>query len=115
MLKAPKDCTILQWNCRGFAPRRLDLFNLLQQNQIPVLCLCETKIPPSTRFSPYCAYNTCGKLEPLSQVTTFVHRDLPQLQLNIAVTSPCFEAVCVQVTFKKFRLSIVNMYIWNTE
>jgi len=75
--------SILQWNCRGIKANFNELHILLQQCNISVLCLQETKLSPNCslylkHYSSYHIYSkTTSDDHPSGGVSTFVHNSIP--------------------------------------
>src|SRR5690606_11838731 len=111
MLRTPVNTTILQWNCRSYRPRKADLATVTSLNDIPILCLSEVKQEKRPTLSNYVAYSIDNIHRQKTQVTTLVHRSLPQ-QCVKTTTSPSFEAVVVEVILGNRKINVINIYIW---
>jgi len=75
--------SILQWNCRGIKANFNELHILLQECNIGVLCLQETKLSPNSslylkRYSSYHVYSkNISDGHPSGGVSTFIHNSIP--------------------------------------
>ena len=105
--------SILQWNCRGITANFNELHILLQECNISVLCLQETKLSPNSslylkHYSSYHVYskNISGG-HPSGGVSTFIHNSIPHSVIPLNTT---LQAQATLLTLDQ-TITICNIYL----
>ena len=103
---------ILQWNCRGLKPNHQDLQSLIRWRNPFVICLQETKLPPTTTCSikGYTVFRKDVLSSTIAQggVLIATHHCLPSRQLVLRTS---LQAVAVRVCISHQELTICSLYL----
>jgi len=105
--------SILQWNCRGIKANFNELHILLQECNISVLCLQETKLPlnSSLYLKQYSSYHVCSKNtsdgHPSGGVSTFIQNFIPH---SVIPLNTSLQAQATLLTLDQ-TITICNIYL----
>jgi len=105
--------SILQWNCRGIKANFNELHILLQECNISVLCLQETKLSPNSSLylKHYSSYHVYSKNisdgHPSGGVSTFIHNSIPHSVIPLNTT---LQAQATLLTLDQ-TITICNIYL----
>ena len=103
---------ILQWNCRGLRTACLDLQAVVGQHRPAAICLCETKLAPTTAFNikGYSVFRKDLASSTIAHggVTLAVHHSLPSQRVALSTS---LQAVAGRVQFHRRIFTICSVYL----
>jgi len=106
---------ILQFNCNGLISSQAELTSFLLKNKIPIACLQETKLSPSSKLKPFPEYTLLRKDRPNqtgSSIAFLIHHSITYTHLNLShLSDGVIELDGITMELNGSPTHIINIYL----